>query len=164
MKKIVHIVGKKNSGKTTLIVELISYFTKNGIKVGSVKHSSHFHEIDREGKDSYRHRKAGAVPAAFITLEGLGIYISREAITDPYLLLEPLYKSCQIVLVEGDIDRKGAKKVEVWRPEVNSPPLAMERDDITAVITDTPPEELPPHLHVWPRREIPALAQKIIEL
>jgi len=63
----IHIVGRKNHGKTTLMVDLIEEFTRRGLRVGSMKHSIHVHELDQPGKDSYRHRHAGADPSAVVT-------------------------------------------------------------------------------------------------
>ncbi|MEO2032331.1 MAG: molybdopterin-guanine dinucleotide biosynthesis protein B, partial [Planctomycetaceae bacterium] len=60
MSKRIHIVGRKNSGKTGLIVELVSFLTDLGYCVGTIKHTHHDHELDTPGKDSYRHCAAGA--------------------------------------------------------------------------------------------------------
>ena len=54
----IHIVGRKNHGKTTLIVEVLAEFHRRGIRVGAIKHSAHRRELDPPGKDSYRHREA----------------------------------------------------------------------------------------------------------
>ncbi|MCP4022340.1 MAG: molybdopterin-guanine dinucleotide biosynthesis protein MobB, partial [Desulfobacteraceae bacterium] len=59
-----HIIGQPQSGKTTLITDIIKELTAKGAQVGSLKHSSHVHELDKPGKDSFLHRKAGASPAA----------------------------------------------------------------------------------------------------
>ena len=57
--------SKKNDrGKTTLLIELVEELTRRGVRVGTIKHSSHSHELDTPGKDSFRHRQAGATPAA----------------------------------------------------------------------------------------------------
>ena len=53
------IVGARNSGKTTVVEKLIHYLTENGVRVASVKHTSHAHRFDTPGKDSHRHREAG---------------------------------------------------------------------------------------------------------
>ena len=60
MVKRIHIVGRKNHGKTTLVVDLIQAMRKAGCRVGSIKHTHHGHELDTPGKDSHRHRTAGA--------------------------------------------------------------------------------------------------------
>ncbi len=62
-----HIIGRKNAGKTTLVVELIERLTGRGLVVGSIKHTHHRHELDVPGKDSYRHREAGAAPVAIVS-------------------------------------------------------------------------------------------------
>ncbi len=163
--KTIHIVGKKNSGKTTLIVELISSLKKRGFKVGSIKHSSHAHDIDRPGKDSHRHRTAGANPSAFITPVGIGIFIDRNnGEDDPYSIVEKMFADCEIVIVEGGIDRRDELKIEVWRKQLSSPPLAENRTDIRALITDDPPPSLEKKIPIWPRSDIDKLTDKIISL
>ena len=56
----IHIIGRKNSGKTTLVVDLVRHFRAQGYRVGTIKHTHHHHELDTPGKDSFRHRQAGA--------------------------------------------------------------------------------------------------------
>ena len=56
----IHIIGRKNSGKTTLVVELVQQLSAMGKRVATIKHTHHRHELDVPGKDSYRHREAGA--------------------------------------------------------------------------------------------------------
>jgi molybdopterin-guanine dinucleotide biosynthesis protein MobB len=65
----VQIIGHPGCGKTTLMVELIKALVQRDIRVGSIKHSAHAHELDKPGKDSFCHRKAGAVTGvkAFVT-------------------------------------------------------------------------------------------------
>ena len=58
--KRVHVIGGKNHGKTTLIMDLIRELTARGLQVGTIKHTHHKHELDIPGKDSYRHRESGA--------------------------------------------------------------------------------------------------------
>jgi len=156
----IHIVGRRNHGKTTLIVELVKRFSSRGIGVGTIKHSSHFHELDTEGKGSYQHRQAGANPAAIITRGLTGIYLPGLSDDEAYAKLLPLYNDCDLILVEGDIDRDGVK-VEVWRPVSNSVPLASERDDIQAIITDYPIDISIP---VWPRSNLDQLADNLLAL
>ena len=56
----IHIIGRKNSGKTSLVVRLVEYYRTAGYRVGTIKHTHHHHELDTPGKDSFRHRQAGA--------------------------------------------------------------------------------------------------------
>lgn len=155
----IHIVGRRNHGKTTLVVDLVKEFCRRGIQVGTIKHSQHVHELDRPGKDSYRHRAAGSQPAAIITGDSVGIFLSRDGRCD-YQRMGPLFADCQIVLVEGHIDADGVK-VEVWRAAVGSRCLAGERADIAAVVSDDRPDVSVP---VWPRSDVVRLADEIWNL
>jgi molybdopterin-guanine dinucleotide biosynthesis protein MobB len=65
--KRLHVIGGKNHGKTTLVVELVKEFSRRGISVGTIKHTHHQHELDVPGKDSYRHRMAGAAAVGILS-------------------------------------------------------------------------------------------------
>ncbi len=156
----IHIVGRKNHGKTTLLVELIREYCRRGVRVGSIKHSSHEHELDTPGKDSYRHGVAGASPSAIITPRQVGLYLTRPADASVYDRLKSAFSDCAIVLVEGDADAP-ATKVEVWRAELGSVPLATERSDVRAVISNDQPAVPVP---VWPRCPIVELADRLLDL
>lgn len=158
--KLVHIIGRKNNGKTTLIVELIQELKRRGVTVGSLKHSGHEHELDTPGKDSYRHHAAGGNPAVVMTRNQVAIYLTRDPQDDFLEKLGPLYSATDVVLVEGYINGPG-KKIEVWRQEVGTAPLVHEREDIVAVVTnDTLDIDLP----ILPRDDITGLAKFIITL
>lgn len=159
----IHIVGRKGHGKTTLLADLLRELTGRGLRVGTLKHSGHEHEVDRPGKDSHRHRTSGANPAAFATPGTVGVFLPRKPGADPFDGIEAVYASCDLVLVEGWIDGPGPK-VEIWRAmKGEGGSLAAERDDITAMITDdAPPARIT--LPVWPRSDVPALADRILEL
>ena len=154
----IHIVGRKNHGKTTLVLELLAEFGKRGLRVGSVKHSVHVHELDTPGKDSHSHRLAGAEPVAVVTSELVAVFQSRR--DNFYEQLAPLYAHCDLVLVEGHIDGPGIK-LEVWRESIGGPCLADERADIAAVISDDQPKASVP---VMPRCDVPTIADKILAL
>ncbi|MCC6125725.1 MAG: molybdopterin-guanine dinucleotide biosynthesis protein B [Pirellulales bacterium] len=156
--RLLHIVGRKNHGKTALMLELIEEFSRRGLRVGSIKHSSHAHDLDQPGKDSYRHRQAGANPAAIITSELIGVYRAREPGDDFYSRLEPLFDDCDLVLVEGHLEHSGPK-IEVWRASVGGSCLAAEVKDIIAVVSD---DALPLTVPVWPRRGVPLIADRIL--
>jgi molybdopterin-guanine dinucleotide biosynthesis adapter protein len=155
----IHIVGRKNHGKTTLMVELVRELRRRDIRVGTIKHSKHAHDLDAPGTDSYRHRAAGGDPAAIVTAESMGIFLSRNDQCH-YERLGPVFAHCQIVLVEGDIDAVGPK-VEVWRAGVGGPCLANERSDIRAVISDDRPHVAVP---IWPRKQVTHIADHVWEL
>ncbi|MDY6906183.1 MAG: molybdopterin-guanine dinucleotide biosynthesis protein B [Thermodesulfobacteriota bacterium] len=158
--KIVHIVGRSGNGKTTLIIELIEALTKRGLRVGTLKHSSHVHELDKSGKDSYRHRVAGGNPAAIATTDQIAVFLPRAPGENPFDRLSSLFGPCDVILVEGYIEGPGTK-IEVWRAATEKTPIAAEQDHILAIVTDDPVET---RLPVWPRKDVAALADKIQNL
>lgn len=153
--KRLHIVGRKNHGKTTLMVELVRELTHRGWRVGTIKHSCHRHELDTPQTDSFRHRRAGAAPASIVSTDLVGIFLPREPGDDDYARLAPLYADCDLVLVEGHIDLPGTK-IEVWRAELGTSCLAAERPGIAAVVTDDPVDV---SVSVIPRGRIDRLVQ-----
>lgn len=157
--KLVHVVGRRHHGKTTLMVDLVAELTRRGVRVGTIKHSSHVHELDTPGKDSFLHRKAGAIPAAIVAGELAAVYMPRPE--KPYDALEPLYADTDLVLVEGDVSGPGPS-IEVHRVEAGGdPPLAAERNDITAVVSD---DTLAVNVPVWPRSDVASVADQVLTL
>ncbi len=157
---LIHIVGRKNNGKTRLIVELIQEMRRRGFRVGSIKHSGHTHELDKPGKDSYYHREAGGEPAAVITADQLAVYLPLRKGDEPIKVLAPLFAGTDLVLVEGYIHGPG-KKVEVWRKEIGSRPICHESNDIIAVVTD---DAIDTTLPAWPRKDMNIVADGICRL
>jgi molybdopterin-guanine dinucleotide biosynthesis protein B len=157
-----HVIGRKNAGKTTLVVELIERLTRQGLVVGSIKHTHHRHELDVPGKDSYRHRQAGAAPVAILSPGMTAVFRPNPTgvAADGYPWLDSVWDGCDLVLVEGD-SQTSATKVEVWRDVVSDPPLATLDPSIKAVISDNAPSV---HQAVWPRSGGDQLVHKILEL
>ncbi len=158
--KLVHIVGRQKNGKTTLIVELVNEMKQRGIHVGTLKHSSHSHKLDKPGKDSFIHRQAGAHPAAIATFDQIAVFLPRKPDENPFDKLAPLYDNVDLVLIEGYVSGPG-KKIEVWRQEVGKAPLIMENNNIEAVITD---DSINIDSPVWPRNNISMLTDNILVL
>jgi len=158
--KIIHIVGRQKNGKTTLIVDLIAEIIKCGISVGTLKHSSHSYELDKPGKDSFLHRKAGSIPAAIATKDQMAIFLPRKLNENPFEKMAPLFNNTDLVLVEGYVSGPG-KKVEVWRKEAGTSPLISEQNNIEAIITD---DLIKTDRPVWPRKDIRRLADNILGL
>lgn len=155
---IVHIVGRRNHGKTTLITDLVQHLAQAGVKVVTAKYCGHSHELDTAGKDSFRHRTSGAAMAAVITPEMLAVYRPRTVDEDVYAQLMHWAGDADLVLVEGDIEGPGIK-VEVWRQAAGGLPLADDRDDILALITDDSHGLAIP---TWPRADMAWLATRIL--
>ncbi len=160
MSNHVHIVGRKNHGKTTLVVDLVTEFCRRDVRVGTIKHSRHWHDLDAPGKDSHRHRDAGANPAAIVTADALGVFLRREPGADSYARLAPWFADCDLVLIEGDLEASGLK-LEVWRAAAGTPCLASEYPQIAAVVSDDAPAVDVP---VWPRSDVAALADRVLAL
>lgn len=160
MINLIHIVGRKNSGKTTLIVELVRQLAGNGLQVGTIKHTHHVHELDTPGKDSYRHRQAGAAVSAIMTPDTRAVFWPRRFDReDPYHRILATMDHCDIVLVEGHLAGPGVN-VEVWRAAVGDVPLAETDGSIVAVISNDRPSVGVP---VWARSDVPALAKRLVE-
>jgi molybdopterin-guanine dinucleotide biosynthesis protein B len=126
-----HIVGGKKQGKTALMERLVGELTRRGLRVGTIKHSSHSHDIDTPGTDSHRHRTAGASPAAFVTPGGVAVYLSGSRSYDQ---IAPLFRDCHLVLVEGDRETD-APKVEVHEAPADIQVLADRIIEILGVKT-----------------------------
>ena len=158
--KVLHIVGRKKHGKTALIVELIGELTRRGVRVGTVKHCGHEHELDTPGKDSFQHRRAGASAVAVLTPGLTAVYQPPSGEGDPYAQFRGAFERCDLVLIEGHVDGPGPK-LEVWRQAAETPPLAVERKDIVGIVSnDTVDLELP----VWPRSDVSGLAGQVLTL
>ena len=141
--RIVSIVGKTDAGKTTLIENLVPELVKLGFRVGTVKHDVHGFEMDREGKDSYRHKKSGAVVALISSPGRVGMV--RDADHDHTLAeLRQLFLSdVDLILTEG-YKREAWPKVEIHRKRLARPLLATPEEGLIAVVTDEPmPVDVP---------------------
>jgi len=130
-----HIIGHAGCGKTTLIADLVGVFVEKGIRVGSMKHSSHVHELDKPGKDSYSHRQAGAVPVSMVTQTMSAVYLPRTQDYTPQKLLDTFYAQVDIVLIEGWISGP-YDKIEVWRKTMGRPPLFSSVRQVKALVSD----------------------------
>lgn len=159
----IHIIGRKNSGKTTLIVELIQELSSRGLRVGTVKHTHHHHELDTPGKDSFRHREAGASMVGILSPGMDAVFRPRDPESPPadrYADFSAMFAGCDVVLVEGDSQSR-ATKIEVWRQVAAENPIAAHDESVTAIITDDPLEISKP---LWPRSDLAAIADRIVEL
>jgi molybdopterin-guanine dinucleotide biosynthesis protein MobB len=161
--KRVHIVGRKNSGKTTLVVDLVQHLTASGYRVGTIKHTHHHHELDTPGKDSHRHRRAGAAVVGILSPGMTAVFQPTDDDahdgSDRYEKLAPMFADCDLVLVEGNLQTT-AFKVEVWRAAITEAPIASTDASISAVITDDPVELTVP---AWSRSDVSRIAKLLLE-
>lgn len=107
------IVGYSNSGKTTLICRLIEIFTKRGLRIGTLKHDAHHFEIDHEGKDTWKHRQAGA---SVVMISSASRVATIETVAKPVAFEQLLgrFTDVDFVLVEG-YKKELARKIVVAR-------------------------------------------------
>lgn len=160
--KRLHIIGRKNHGKTTLVVELLQEFAARGLRVGSIKHTHHDHQLDVPGKDSHRHQQAGAAVVGVLSRSMSALFIPTQLGSDApdrYEVLAPAYQHCDLVLVEGDVETS-SPKIEVWRAAQGSEPIASEVQGVMAVVTD---DECPTELPTLPRSDVAAVADWILD-
>jgi molybdopterin-guanine dinucleotide biosynthesis adapter protein len=146
--KVIGFSGFSGSGKTTLIEQLIGHLRAAGKRVSVVKHAHHEFEIDRKGKDSYRHRKAGAFEIVVASHQRLAKIREFETATEPtvYQLLTEL-SECDWALVEG-FKHAALPKIEIWRAETGEPVRYPDDLNVVAIATDSPdllpvPTQLP---------------------
>ncbi|MFQ6111227.1 MAG: molybdopterin-guanine dinucleotide biosynthesis protein B [Nitrospinota bacterium] len=134
---ILTIVGKSDSGKTTLIEKLVPELSCRGYGVATVKHDVHGFEVDREGKDSWRHKKAGAVATLIASSSQLALI--QDVGEDPSLesLRANYIRGVDIILAEG-YKRTHHPKVEVHRKALRRGLLATKEEGLLAVVTDEP--------------------------
>lgn len=140
--RVYGVTGWKNSGKTTLMERLVTEITGRGFTVSTVKHAHHATEIDHEGRDSFRHRQAGArevlvaSPVRWALMHEL-----RDAGEPPLADLLTKLSPVDLVLIEG-YKREPHPKVEAHRHETGRPLLAGENASVRAVASNAALEGL----------------------
>ncbi len=136
--KLYGIVGWKNAGKTGLMERLVSEITGRGFTVSTVKHAHHSFDVDHPGKDSHRHRQAGASEVLLASRHRVALMQELRGEEEPALerLLERL-SPVDLVLIEG-YKRDLHPKVEAHRSETGNPLIALTDETVTAVASDTP--------------------------
>jgi len=140
--RIVSIIGRKNSGKTTLAVALANELVRRGHRVMTIKHGHHPADVDRRGSDTWRHFNEGHAERVLIASPELRVLFERSSDDyDPIGLARRYMEGADIVLAEG-YKSAPLPKVEVYRRAVNPEPLydpsAANAHQWTAIITDDP--------------------------
>jgi molybdopterin-guanine dinucleotide biosynthesis adapter protein len=135
--KVLGIVGWSGSGKTTLVTALLPLLRARSLTVSTVKHTHHGFDMDQPGKDSYRHREAGALEVLVASSTRWALLHEIDG-TEPRLpeLLARM-QPVDLVLVEGFKTHPYAK-LEVYRPALGKPPIWHRAQDVVAVATDGP--------------------------
>jgi molybdopterin-guanine dinucleotide biosynthesis protein MobB len=136
--KIYGITGWKNTGKTTLTERLVAHFTASGLRVSTVKHAHHATEIDHPGRDSFRHREAGAGQVIVASPTRWALMTELRGAQEP--LLEELLahlSPCDLVLIEG-YKQAPHPKIEAHRIATGRELLALQNPSIRALASDVP--------------------------
>lgn len=135
--KIYGITGRKNSGKTGLVERLVTHFTAQGLRVSTVKHAHHEIDIDHPGRDSFRHRTAGAAEVIVASPYRWALMGELRGASEPPLdaLLAKL-SPVDLVLIEG-YKTAPHPKIECHRAETGQPLLSPENPTIRAVASDS---------------------------
>jgi len=139
MPPVVSIVSKKNSGKTTLLEKLLPELRRRGVRVGTIKHDTHGFEIDHQGKDSWRHKRAGAQTVVISSPWKISLIKDVEEELSVDQIASQFFSDMDLVITEG---YKQAKKpqIEVFRSTAHQEPLHAKDDKKTliAVMSDVP--------------------------
>lgn len=146
--KLYGVTGTKNAGKTGLMERLITEFTARGLSVSTIKHAHHATEIDHEGRDSFRHRLAGAGQVLVSSPVRWALMTELRGAAEPSLdnllaRLDPV----DLILIEG-YKLAPHPKIEAQRAETGRPLLSPQNPTIRAVASNANPETALPLFHL----------------
>lgn len=158
--RIFGLAGWSGSGKTTLMVKLVPELTGRGLGVSTMKHAHHTFDIDRSGKDSYRHRAAGATEVMVTSASRWALIHEHRGAPEPAIEdLVAHMTPVDLLIVEG-FKRDAHPKLEVHRP-ANGKPLLCRRDPhVVAVASDAPLDGV--GVPVIDLDDVPAIADFIV--
>lgn len=153
--KVIGLAGWSGAGKTTLLTRLIPHLLKEGLRVSVIKHAHHHFDVDVPGKDSWRHRQAGATEVLVSSERRWALMHELREAPEPRLseLLQKL-SAVDLVVVEG-FKREPIRKIEVHRSANGKPFLFPDDPDIVGIATDTDVETRLPTAHL---DDVPAIA------
>ena len=134
--KLLGFAGWSGSGKTTLLVHLIPALKKRGLRLSTIKHAHHAFDLDQPGKDSWKHRQAGATEVLISSQKRWAVLHELGEAPEPELRdLLPKMAPVDLILVEG-FKRDNHPKIEIFRPTVSKPLLYRGDPNIIAVATE----------------------------
>jgi len=128
---IIHVVGKKGSGKTDLMVGLIGSLSARGYKIAAVRHSPHDHKVDKEGTDTDRFKKSGAKGTALVTLDETSLFIPASEWKEKVSVMQNVFCDVDLILIEGGI-KNSEYKIEVVKEDEDL--LCAEDKGLIAVV------------------------------
>ncbi len=136
--RVIGLAGWSGAGKTTLIVRLVPELVRRGLRVSTMKHAHHGFDVDQPGKDSYRHREAGATEVLVASERRWALM--HENRDDPEPSAAQLMRRMtpvDLLIVEG-FKREGQDKLEIHRRDTGKPLLYPGDPKIVAVLSDEP--------------------------
>ena len=133
--RVYGVIGWKNSGKTSLMERLVSEITGRGFSVSTVKHVHHSVDLDQPGKDTFRHRAAGAREVVLASADRLAIMVEHPGPEPELPAVLARMSPVDLILVEG-YKRDAHPKVEVWREDTGHPLIQPGDPLVRAVATD----------------------------
>jgi molybdopterin-guanine dinucleotide biosynthesis protein B len=158
--KIFGFAGWSGSGKTTLIEQLIPRFVQRGLRVSLIKHAHHTFDIDQPGKDSYRHRHAGAAEVLVTSSRRWVLMHELRGAQEPSFEEQVRRISpCDLLFVEG-FKHAPIPKLEVWRQATGEPLLHPNDPHIVAVASDAKVDTTLPLLDL---NDVPGISEFILK-
>jgi molybdopterin-guanine dinucleotide biosynthesis protein B len=155
MPQMISIVGRSQSGKTTLIEKLIPVLKRRGYKIGTIKHSHHIFDFDKTGKDSWRHKDAGA-ETVIIASQGK-IAMVKNDYQGSLHCLQKFFDDLDLVITEG-YKKEDKPKIEVVRAARHADVLLKNDTHLVAVVSDV---ELKLDVPVFDLEDVDGLADFI---
>ncbi len=154
---LISIVGTSKSGKTTFIEKLIPVFRKKGLKVAVIKHHHLDFEFDREGKDTYRHKKAGASTVILSSPRKIAFVKDVEKEVPLSNIVSRFIDDADIIITEG-YKKEDTLKIEIYRETKKAPPLCLRDKTILAVVAD---KHIDSDIHQFPIENVENVARFI---
>ena len=156
--KTIAVIGWKNSGKTTLVSNLVKFFKEKKIKVGVVKHAHHSFDIDHPNTDSYKIRKSGAYKTTLVSDKRLA-FIEEKAESDINLeRLVEINKDCDLLIFEGFKRFDDLIKLEVSLQKNNKDYLYKSINNVKYIVTD---DSIDHPIQTFDHSQIEKIASKI---
>ena len=157
MPQMISIVGRSQSGKTTLIEKLIPVLKRRGYKIGTIKHSHHIFDFDKTGKDSWRHKDAGA-ETVIIASPGKIAMVKNDYL-ESLDGLQRFFDDLDLIITEG-YKKEDKPKIEVVRAARHADVLLENDKHLVAVVSDV---ELQLNVPVFDLEDVDRLADFIVE-